>query len=89
MTYTYLYEREPLFTDNDIDGFLGAVELDADIRDIPFDLEKTQQLIRDLTAQLSDGTPTAIGFFATYPTYGHYDALGREIDVTLEISVSS
>ena len=47
MTYTYLYEREPLFTDNDIDGFLGAVELDADIRDIPFDLEKTQQLIRD------------------------------------------
>ena len=77
-----------MFTDNDIDGFLGAVELDADIRDIPFDLAETQQLIRDLTAQLSDDTPTAIGFFATYATYGHYDALGREIDVTLEIAVS-
>jgi len=30
----------------------------------------------------------AIGFLATYPTYGHYDALGREIDVTLEIAVT-
>ena len=77
-----------MFTDNDIDGFLGAVELDADIRNIPFDWAETQQLIRDLTAQLSDDTPTAIRFFATYPTYGHYDALGREIDVTLEIAVS-
>ena len=85
MQYTLLYEREPLFSNDDLDLFLADVELDADIRNIPFDEAKTRQLIADL-AQQSD--EPAIGFLATYPTYGHYDALGREIDVTLEIAVT-
>ena len=85
MQYTLLYEREPLFSNDDLDLFLADVELDADIRNIPFDEAKTRQLIADL-AQQSEAP--AIGFLATYPTYGHYDALGREIDVTLEIAVT-
>lgn len=85
MQYTLLYEREPLFSDDDLDLFLADVELDADIRNIPFDEAKTRQLIADLAQQSEE---PAIGFLATYPTYGHYDALGREIDVTLEIAVT-
>ncbi|NKN31499.1 hypothetical protein [Weissella cibaria] len=85
MQYTLLYEREPLFSNDDLDLFLADVELDADIRNIPFDEAKTRQLIADLAQQLEE---PAIGFLATYPTYGHYDALGREIDVTLEIAVT-
>ena len=85
MQYTLLYEREPLFSNDDLDLFLADVELDADIRNIPFDEAKTHQLIADLAQQSEE---PAIGFLATYPTYGHYDALGREIDVTLEIAVT-
>ncbi|MCC6122269.1 hypothetical protein LA429_05915 [Weissella cibaria] len=85
MQYTLLYEREPLFSNDDLDLFLADVELDADIRNIPFDEAKTRQLIADLAQQSEE---PAIGFLATYPTYGHYDALGREIDVTLEITVT-
>lgn len=85
MQYTLLYEREPLFSNDDLDLFLTDVELDADIRNIPFDEAKTRQLIADLAQQSEE---PAIGFLATYPTYGHYDALGREIDVTLEIAVT-
>ncbi|KIU20860.1 hypothetical protein B9D04_10880 [Weissella cibaria] len=85
MQYTLLYEREPLFSNDDLDLFLADVELDADIRNIPFDEAKTRQLIADLVQQSEE---PAIGFLATYPTYGHYDALGREIDVTLEIAVT-
>lgn len=85
MQYTLLYEREPLFSNDDLDLFLADVELDADIRNIPFDEAKTRQLIADLAQQSEE---PAIGFLATYPTYGHYDALGRKIDVTLEIAVT-
>ena len=85
MQYTLLYEREPLFSNDDLDLFLADVELDADIRNIPFDEAKTRQLIADLAQQSEE---PAIGFLATYPTYGHYDALGREIDVTSEIAVT-
>ncbi|MGL4268102.1 MAG: hypothetical protein ACRCR7_13375 [Weissella cibaria] len=85
MQYTLLYEREPLFSNDDLDLFLADVELDADIRNIPFDEAKTRQLIADLAQQSEE---PAIGFLATYPTYGHYDALGREIDVTWEIAVT-
>ena len=85
MQYTLLYEREPLFSNDDLDLFLADVELDADIRNIPFDEAKTRQLIADLAQQSEE---PAIGFLATYPTYGHYDALGHEIDVTLEIAVT-
>ena len=85
MQYTLLYEREPLFSNDDLDLFLADVELDADIRNIPFDEAKTRQLIADLAQQSEE---PAIGFLTTYPTYGHYDALGREIDVTLEIAVT-
>ena len=85
MQYTLLYEREPLFSNDDLDLFLADVELDADIRNIPFDEAKTRQLIAEL-AQHSE--EPAIGFLANYTTYGHYDALGREIDVTLEIAVT-
>ncbi|MGY4841361.1 hypothetical protein [Weissella cibaria] len=85
MQYTLLYEREPLFSNDDLDLFLADVELDADIRNIPFDEAKARQLIADLAQQSEE---PAIGFLATYPTYGHYDALGREIDVTLEIAVT-
>ena len=85
MQYTLLYEREPLFSNDDLDLFLAYVELDAEIRYIPFDEAMTSQLIADLAHQSEE---TAIGFLATYPTYGHYDALGREIDVTLEIAVT-
>lgn len=85
MQYTLLYERKPLFSNDDLDLFLADVELDADIRNIPFDEAKTRQLIADLVQQSEE---PAIGFLATYPTYGHYDALGREIDVTLEIAVT-
>lgn len=85
MQYTLLYEREPLFSNDDLDLFLADVELDADIRNIPFDEAKTRQLIADLAQQSEE---PAIGFLATYPTYGHYDALCREIDVTLEIAVT-
>ncbi|ALI33985.1 hypothetical protein [Weissella cibaria] len=85
MQYTLLYEREPLFSNDDLDLFLADVELDADIRNIPFDEAKTRQLIANLAQQSEE---PAIGFLATYPTYGHYDALGREIDVTLEIAVT-
>lgn len=85
MQYTLLYEREPLFSNDDLDLFLADVELDADIRNIPFDEAKTRQLIADLAQQSEE---PVIGFLATYPTYGHYDALGREIDVTLEIAVT-
>ncbi|MCR8702798.1 hypothetical protein [Weissella cibaria] len=85
MQYTLLYEREPLFSNDDLDLFLADVELDAEIRNIPFDEAKTRQLIADLAQQSEE---PAIGFLATYPTYGHYDALGREIDVTLEIAVT-
>ena len=85
MQYTLLYEREPLFSNDDLDLFLADVELYADIRNIPFDEAKTRQLIADLVQQSEE---PAIGFLATYPTYGHYDALGREIDVTLEIAVT-
>ncbi|MFP7448906.1 hypothetical protein [Weissella cibaria] len=85
MQYTLLYEREPLFSNDDLDLFLADIELDADIRNIPFDEAKTRQLIADLAQQSEE---PAIGFLATYPTYGHYDALGREIDVTLEIAVT-
>ena len=85
MQYTLLYEREPLFSNDDLDLFLADVELDADIRNIPFDEAKTRQLIADLAQQSEE---PAIGFLATYPTCGHYDALGREIDVTLEIAVT-
>ncbi|MEN3239249.1 hypothetical protein [Fructilactobacillus sanfranciscensis] len=84
MKYTLLYEHAPLFRNDDLDLFLADVELEADICNIPFDEAKTRQLIADL-AQQSEGL--TIGFLATYPTYGHYDALGREIDVTLEIAV--
>lgn len=85
MQYILLYEREPLFSNDDLDLFLADVELDADIRNIPFDEAKTRQLIANLAQQSEE---PAIGFLATYPTYGHYDALGREIDVTLEIAVT-
>lgn len=85
MQYTLLYEREPRFSNDDLDLFLADVELDAEIRNIPFDEAKTRQLIADLAQQSEE---PAIGFLATYPTYGHYDALGREIDVTLEIAVT-
>lgn len=85
MQYTLLYERKPLFSNDDLDLFLADVELDADIRNIPFDEAKTRQLIADLAQQSEE---PAIGFLATYPTYGHYDALGREIDVTWEIAVT-
>ena len=85
MQYVLLYEREPLFSNDDLDLFLADVELDADIRNIPFDEAKTCQLIADLAQQSEE---PAIGFLATYPTYGHYDALGSEIDVTLEIAIT-
>ncbi len=52
MQYTLLYEREPLFSNDDLDLFLADVELDADIRNIPFDEAKTRQLIAGFSAAI-------------------------------------